>query len=114
MTATIKTTENLDKRRIEGVVSVDDEGREFYVSVSHYGPRKAYMATFGRRIRTKYGYREVISTRSWDENPVSKTHMIPTARYSAKALREVYAKIKEDLVDPHIDLHIEWAKGARS
>lgn len=112
--STIKTTENLDKRRIDGVVSVDDEGREFYVSVSHYAPRKAYMVTFGRRIRTEYGYREVISVRGGEENPVSNTHMIPTARYSAKALREVYAKIKEDLVDPNLDLHIEWAKEARA
>ena len=112
--STITTTENLNERRIEGVVSVDDEGREFYVSVSHYAPRKAYMVTFGRRIRTECGYREVISTRSGEENPVSKTRMIPAARYSAKTLREVYAKIKEDLVDPHLDLHIEWAKGARS
>ena len=112
--STITTTENLNERRIEGVVSVDDEGREFYVSVSHYGPRKAYMVTFGRRIRTEYGYSQVLSMWAGEENPVSKTHMIPTARYSAKALREVYAKIKEDLVDPHLDLHIEWAKGARS
>ena len=112
--STITTTENLNERRIEGVVSVDDEGREFYVSVSHYAPRKAYMATFGRRIRTECGYREVISTRSWEENPVSKTHIIPESRYSAKALRKVYTKIKEDLVDPYLDLHIEWAKGARS
>ena len=114
MTATIKTTENLDKRRIEGVVSVDDEGREFYVSVSHYGPRKAYMVTFGRRIRTEYGYREVISTRSGEENPVSKTHMIPTARYSAKTLRDTFTNALNVDVAPYMDQHIEWAKGARS
>lgn len=114
MTATIKTTENLDKRRIEGVVSVDDEGREFYVSVSHYAQRKAYMVAFGRRIRTEFGYREVITLRSGEGNPVSDTYLIPTARYSARALRYAYINALNTIVSPHLDLHIEWAKGARS